>query len=186
MMMQSAWQLAFGFFDKLVVVEPAESYATSDAGLLPIREFDAQIGLTERFIAALNDPRHQPFVEHTFAEMARMRIYGILADYPDQHMTIIAGHVRWKAAKKLGLTSVPAIQLSLTSLPAAALASMSAWLSGKNYSDMVGIIQSPVRQCDNASDNHVTWTEVTRPARLQLAPGLLHGLRDTDRRRSRV
>ena len=32
----------------------------------------------------------------------------------DQHMTIIAGHVRWKAAKKLGLTSVPAIQLSLT------------------------------------------------------------------------
>jgi site-specific DNA-methyltransferase (adenine-specific) len=32
----------------------------------------------------------------------------------DQDMTIIAGHVRWKAAKKLGLTSVPAIQLSLT------------------------------------------------------------------------
>jgi len=32
----------------------------------------------------------------------------------DQHMTIVAGHVRWKAAKKLGLTSVPGIQLSLT------------------------------------------------------------------------
>ena len=32
----------------------------------------------------------------------------------DQHMTIVAGHVRWKAAKKLGLTTVPAIQLSLT------------------------------------------------------------------------
>jgi hypothetical protein len=29
-------------------------------------------------------------------------------------MTIVAGHVRWKAAKKLGLTAVPAIQLSLT------------------------------------------------------------------------
>lgn len=85
MIMQSVWQLAFGFFDKPVVVEPAESYATSDAGLLPIREFDAKIGLTERFIAALNDPRHQPSVEHTFAEMVRMRIYGILADYPDQN-----------------------------------------------------------------------------------------------------
>jgi hypothetical protein len=32
----------------------------------------------------------------------------------DQHMTIVAGHVRWKAAKKLGLTTVPGIQLSLT------------------------------------------------------------------------
>ncbi|MBU0717903.1 MAG: ParB N-terminal domain-containing protein [Planctomycetes bacterium] len=31
----------------------------------------------------------------------------------DQHMTIIAGHVRWKAAKKLALTTVPGIQLSL-------------------------------------------------------------------------
>jgi len=32
----------------------------------------------------------------------------------DQHMTIVAGHVRWKAAKKLGLATVPGIQLSLT------------------------------------------------------------------------
>jgi ParB-like chromosome segregation protein Spo0J len=32
----------------------------------------------------------------------------------DQHMTIVAGHVRWKAAKRLGLATVPAIQLSLT------------------------------------------------------------------------
>jgi hypothetical protein len=32
----------------------------------------------------------------------------------DQHMMIVAGNVRWKAAKQLGLTTVPAIQLSLT------------------------------------------------------------------------
>jgi ParB-like chromosome segregation protein Spo0J len=31
----------------------------------------------------------------------------------DQDMTIIAGHVRWKAAKKLGMHMVPVIQLSL-------------------------------------------------------------------------
>jgi ParB-like chromosome segregation protein Spo0J len=40
----------------------------------------------------------------------------------DQHMTIIAGHVRWKAAKKLGLTTVPGIQLSLTGAEREALA----------------------------------------------------------------
>jgi ParB-like chromosome segregation protein Spo0J len=31
----------------------------------------------------------------------------------DQHMMIVAGHVRWKAAKILGLKTVPGIQLSL-------------------------------------------------------------------------
>lgn len=33
----------------------------------------------------------------------------------DQNMTIIAGHVRWKAATKLGMATVPVVQLSLTS-----------------------------------------------------------------------
>jgi ParB-like chromosome segregation protein Spo0J len=32
----------------------------------------------------------------------------------DQQMTIVAGHVRWKAAKRLGLKTVPGIQLALT------------------------------------------------------------------------
>jgi hypothetical protein len=67
------------------VVEPAEAELTSDAGLLPIRQFDEQIGLTEQFAAALSDSRHQPFVDHTVTEMVRMRIFGILADYEDQN-----------------------------------------------------------------------------------------------------
>jgi ParB-like chromosome segregation protein Spo0J len=32
----------------------------------------------------------------------------------DQHMIIVAGHVRWKAAKKLEMKTVPGIQLSLS------------------------------------------------------------------------
>ena len=32
----------------------------------------------------------------------------------DQNMTIIAGHVRWKAALRLGMGEVPVIQHSLT------------------------------------------------------------------------
>jgi hypothetical protein len=53
--------------------------------LLPIREFDEQIGLTAPFAAALDDRRYEPFVEHASAEMVRMRIYGILAGYADQN-----------------------------------------------------------------------------------------------------
>lgn len=83
--LQSVWQKSFTFFRKPVVVEPSESSLTSDAGLLPIRQFDEAIGLTEQFAAALTDLRHQPSVVHSLREMVRMRIFGILAGYPDQN-----------------------------------------------------------------------------------------------------
>jgi hypothetical protein len=82
---QTVWQKSLGFFGKPVVVEPSEASLTSDAGLLPIRELDEALGLTEQFAAALTDLRYQPSVEHSLLEMVRMRIYGILADYPDQN-----------------------------------------------------------------------------------------------------
>ncbi len=86
MILQSAWQESFDFLgSKPIVVEPIEEHLTSDAGLLPIRQFDEQIGLTAQFSAALHDVRFGPFVDHTFAEMARVRIYGILAGYADQN-----------------------------------------------------------------------------------------------------
>jgi hypothetical protein len=86
MILQSAWQKSFDFLgSKPIVVEPIEEHLTSDAGLLPMRQFDEQIGLTAEFAAALGDPRFGPFVDHSFAEMARMRIYGILAGYADQN-----------------------------------------------------------------------------------------------------
>jgi len=85
MIIQSVWQKSFDFFRKRVVVEPGEAELTSDAGLLPIRQFDEAIGLTEQFATALTDLRFGPSVVHTMREMARMRIYGILAGYPDQN-----------------------------------------------------------------------------------------------------
>jgi hypothetical protein len=86
MILQSAWQKSLDFLgSKPIVVEPVAEHLTSDAGLLPIRQFDEQIGLTAQFSAALRDLRYQPFVLHTVAEMARMRIYGILAGYADQN-----------------------------------------------------------------------------------------------------
>ena len=85
MIIQSVWQMSFDFFDKPVVVEPSEAELTSDAGLLPIRQFDEAIGLTKQFAAALTDSRHEPSVNHSLLEMVRMRVYGILADYPDQN-----------------------------------------------------------------------------------------------------
>src|SRR5262249_48791124 len=58
---------------------------TSDAGLLPLRQFDARIGLTKQLAAVLDDPRDPELTEHTFLEMVRSRVFGILAGYADQN-----------------------------------------------------------------------------------------------------
>lgn len=85
MIVQSVWRESLGFLGKPVVVVPCEAELTSDAGLLPIRQLDEQIGLTEQVAAALDDPRRASTVAHTVAEMVRTRIFGIVADYPDQN-----------------------------------------------------------------------------------------------------
>ena len=85
MSIQTVWQKSFDFLRFTpIVVEPSAGALSSDAGLLPIRQFDEQIGLTKGFAQALGDRRYQPFVNHSLLELVRMRIYGILADYEDQ------------------------------------------------------------------------------------------------------
>jgi hypothetical protein len=83
---QAAFQLSFDFLtSKPVVVEPSAAQVSSDAGLLPFRQLDEQIGLTRRFAEALTDRRDAGRIGHPLLEMVRMRIYGVLADYPDQN-----------------------------------------------------------------------------------------------------
>jgi len=86
MSIQPVGPMLFDFFDPLeIAVETSDAPLSSDAGLLPIRQFDESIGFTQHFAAALNDPRAPECTEHTVLEMVRMRIYGILADYEDQN-----------------------------------------------------------------------------------------------------
>ncbi|HEY7155144.1 MAG TPA: IS1380 family transposase [Gemmataceae bacterium] len=67
------------------MIEPSPGQLSRDAGLLPIRQFDEGIGLTQAFTAALDDPRDPDLTEHRFLEMVRSRVYGILAGYADQN-----------------------------------------------------------------------------------------------------
>ena len=86
MVSQSAWQHTFNFFGKKpIIIEPVDSQLTSDAGLLPIRQFDELISLTEQFTDCLEDPRHPSWTQHVFSEMVRSRVFGIIADYEDQN-----------------------------------------------------------------------------------------------------
>ena len=58
MSLQGVLPFVFDFFPKKPVeFEISSAPLTSDAGLLPILQFDEKIGLTERFAAALSDRR---------------------------------------------------------------------------------------------------------------------------------
>lgn len=81
---QSVSQICFDFLPRLpIVVESRSVDVSSDAGILPLRQFDHQIGLTDRFINCLDDCRRPEQIEHTFPEMVRQRIFGIVAGYED-------------------------------------------------------------------------------------------------------
>jgi hypothetical protein len=79
------WPQVLDCFGTPISIELSPGQLSSDAGLLPIRQFDERIGLTHAFTAALDDPRDPDLTEHTFPEMVRSRVYGILAGYEDQN-----------------------------------------------------------------------------------------------------
>ena len=72
---QSVWQEAFDFFaQKPIVVELVDAHLSTDAGLLPIRQLDEALGLTEQLAAALIDPRTGNALTHSHLEMTRSRV----------------------------------------------------------------------------------------------------------------
>jgi hypothetical protein len=76
-------QLSFDFLPDLpVVVQRHQGRLSSDAGLLPIRQFDQRWNFTGRMAACLHDPKSDDRV-HSLTSMLRQRLYGILAGYED-------------------------------------------------------------------------------------------------------
>jgi hypothetical protein len=86
MSLQSVPLLSFDFFpSRPVEIEVSPAPLSSDAGLLPVRQLDEHLRLTEQFAAAIEDRRDPTFTEHALLTMVRQRIYGIVADYADQN-----------------------------------------------------------------------------------------------------
>ena len=75
-------QLTLGFQPK-IVLDFNGGEITSDSGLLLLRQFDAQLALTQRLTGLFNDRRNALFIEHHTHEMLCQRIYQIAAGYED-------------------------------------------------------------------------------------------------------
>lgn len=80
---QAAEQLSFHFLPHLpVIVQQGAGRISSDAGLLPLRQFDERWDYTGRMARCLaDDPK--PNRLHTLPSMLRQRLFGILAGYED-------------------------------------------------------------------------------------------------------
>lgn len=111
-----AEQVCFDFFSRLpIVVEARDVQVSSDAGILPLRQFDDQIRYTQRFIACLNDPRAPERIDHGVDEMVRQRFYGLLAGYEDcnDHDTLrgdpVFKRVSGRTPDQPGLASQPTL-----------------------------------------------------------------------------
>jgi hypothetical protein len=85
MIILPAWPQVLDFFGTTLVIEPSPGQLSSDAGLLPVRQFDQRSGLTRAFAEALDDSRDPDLTDHTYLEMVRSRVYGILAGYEDRN-----------------------------------------------------------------------------------------------------
>ena len=66
-----------------VTASPDGGRVVSDAGLLPLRNFERRLGLLADLAGRLPDPRAQKFVTYAQETILTQQIYQILAGYPD-------------------------------------------------------------------------------------------------------
>ena len=56
---------------------------TSDAGALLLRQAESNIGIIDRVVAAMSDRRHPSYVDHTYTDLIRQRVFQIACGYED-------------------------------------------------------------------------------------------------------
>jgi hypothetical protein len=66
-----------------VIVDFAGGCVATDAGLLPLRLLDKQLGVLSTIAQRLPDPRTQKLVTHTRQALLTQEVYQILTGYPD-------------------------------------------------------------------------------------------------------
>src|SRR5205807_2737245 len=79
---RSVEQLSLDFLPQTqLVVQRHQGQISSDAGLLPLAEFDQRLGYTAALARCLDDGKTGR--EHSILSMLRQRFYGVLAGYED-------------------------------------------------------------------------------------------------------
>jgi len=56
---------------------------TSDGGVLFLRQAESKIGIIDRIVGALSDRRHQSYIDHTYDDLIKQRVFQIACGYED-------------------------------------------------------------------------------------------------------
>lgn len=80
---EPAQQSLFPVHRKPVTLTFSEDKISSDGGLLLLREVENQLGLIKNLTAVLTDERDQRYVDHSYEEILRQRIFQIASGYED-------------------------------------------------------------------------------------------------------
>lgn len=72
-----------GFRGKMVQADFLGGAVTSDGGVLFLRQMEKKLGVIDRLASCLFDTRHQSYVDHSYEEMLRQRVFQIALGYED-------------------------------------------------------------------------------------------------------
>ncbi len=90
---QCAAQHQFTFRqDKEIHTDFEAGRISSDAGLLPLREFDHLIGFSDGIAACLHDNRNPTQISHSLPMLIIQRLYALIAGYEDQNDADLLRH----------------------------------------------------------------------------------------------
>jgi len=83
-------------------------------GVLLLREIEAQVGIIGRFVAALNDPRDPRYIDHSYEDVLRQRLFQISCGYEDAND---CNTLRSDPALKVACDRFPIVGKDLASQP---------------------------------------------------------------------
>lgn len=90
---ECATQASFSFRqDREIRLDFDGGRITSDAGLIPLREFDQLIGFSQQIADCLQDERHPSYVVHALIGLLIQRLYALIAGYEDQNDADLLRH----------------------------------------------------------------------------------------------
>ena len=87
---------------------------TSDGGALLLRQAESRIGIVDRIVRALCDRRHQSYIDHTYTDLIKQRVFQIACGYEDANDS---NDLRSDPALKAACDRLPLTGADLASQP---------------------------------------------------------------------
>ena len=87
---------------------------TSDGGALLLRQAESKIGIVDRIVRALCDRRHQSYIDHTYTDLIKQRVFQIACGYEDANDS---NDLRSDPALKAACDRLPLTGADLASQP---------------------------------------------------------------------